>query len=160
MSNTKKLTFSAIMAAGAVLALLAARLIPTGEFALAAVASLFVAAAAIDCGAAWGLAAYAVSGGAALMLAPGAPTWLYVVFFGFYPVLKQIFEAGLPKVLGWAAKYLVLCASGVVLWWFLLDLDAGRLPLYAAGAAVVFAVYDVGYSRLIAFYKARISRKR
>jgi len=158
--RTARLTFSALCAAGAVIVLILGRVLPTGQLAMAAVASLFTAAAAKDCGKTWGLATFVVAAVLALLLVPDVTTWLYVLFFGYYPVVKLFLEEKLPTAVAWVVKYVVFAAAGFGVW-HLLFADGGRsVVLLAAVGAIVFAVFDVGYTRLIKVYEARFSRKR
>ncbi|MDR0838241.1 MAG: hypothetical protein LBN99_01205 [Oscillospiraceae bacterium] len=157
MSRTKKLTFSGVMSAGAVVLLIVGRLMPTGQPGFAAVASLFAAAAAIECGELWGLAVWGVSGALALILLPGsASVWLYSAFFGYYPVVKLFAERRLPTVPAWIVKLAAYAVSATVitLVW------RPYKPIVAIVGAAAFVVFDIGYSKLIVFYRARISRKR
>lgn len=142
------------------MALMVGRILPTGQLALAGVASLFVTAAATDCSKAWGLATFVVAAAIALLLVPSTTSWLFVLFFGYYPVVKLFLEAKLPTTIAWVAKYVVFAAAGLAVWQLLYS-DSGRsVILLAVLGAVVFGVFDVGYTRLIKAYEARFSRRR
>ena len=154
-----------MMSAGSVIILAVGSLLPTGELAMAGVASLFVAAAVLDCGALWGLAVYVVSAALTFLFAShNIATWYYAAFFGIYPVAKLFLERKLRRPVVWVAKWLAFCASGSVLWFFAPGIR-DRLPeqwywhaWLAALLTVIFIVFDVGYSKLIKFYRARLSR--
>ena len=157
MNRTKRLAFTSVAAAGAVAILFLGRSFPTGQPTFAALASLLIAAVALDCGTLWGLAAYTVSAIIAIFVVPGTATWLYAAFFGFYPPLKLLFERRFPKVLAWTAKYLVLCGAAVVLWLSVFRYNTSELPILGLILLMVFTVFDIGCTRLMAFYKAKIS---
>jgi hypothetical protein len=156
------------MTAGALVILFIGRLIPTGQPGFAAVASLFVAAAVIDCGAAWGAGVWAASAALGFVVSPGSPSvWMYALFFGYYPIVKLIAEKRFPKAASWIAKLFVFYA-GLTAALILAGVAAGFLGRYGAwvipagivAGTAVFVLFDIGYGRLIEYYRLRISRKR
>jgi len=168
MRSTRRLVTAALCAAGAVVILLVGWISPTGQPGFAAVASLFVAAASIECGFAWGIASYFVSSAIAFGIIGTTPIfWLYLLFLGYYPVLRLAVER-LPVVPGLICKLFVFCAAlfgltriiniadmlkfmakSSIMWW-----------LGIAALIIVFIVYDIGYGKLIVFYKTRIRVRR
>ena len=90
---------------------------------------------------------------------------LYLIFFGLYPMIKSLCERVPALALGWLCK---LGFFNVVLALFWFALRAVLLPflpqaLTGPGAVwlagnVAFVIYDVGFSKLIAFYISRVDR--
>jgi hypothetical protein len=160
------------MAACAVAVLALSRVLSTGQLAFAAIASLFTAAAVIEHGAAWGLGVWAASSALALLLTPGgAAGWLFTLFFGYYPVIKLAAEKSERRFVAWGIKAAgfiigeaVIFAGARLLGFELLNIpllteaSGWGILIAAAAGLVIFIVYDVGYSKLLAFYKARLSR--
>ena len=156
------------MTAGAVLFLFFGRLIPTGQLGFAAVASLFVAATVIDGGTIWSLGVWVAAAILGLLIAPGSSaSWMFALFFGVYPIVKLLSEKRFPKVGAWIVKLLLLYI-GLSLALIISGVYASFVSKYGtwvifaaiiAGAAV-FIVFDIGYARLIEYYRLRISRKR
>jgi hypothetical protein len=161
------------MASCAAAVLAVGRVLPTGQLGFAAIASLFAAAAAVELGCGWGLGVWAVSSAAALLLLPGGSAGLlFAAFFGYYPVVKLLAERQRRRAAEWgiklagfglgaAAVYAAARLFGITL----LGAAAGEklralLPLAAVAAVAVFVVFDIGCSKLLAFYMARLSRRR
>ena len=164
--KTRNLTMSAIFIALCVVSLYIASVWPTGQLGIAAFASLFVAAAVIETGIGYGVSVFVVSSALCMLLIPNKiPPLLYVVFFGYYPVLKNIFERLGRVVLQWLFKLIVFNAA-LTLSLFLMkelfigftSLRFGFVVLYIAGNAV-FAIFDYGYSKVVLFYKDRIYKR-
>jgi len=165
--KTRVLTMSALISALAVLTLYFASVWPTGRIGLVALASVFTAAAVVEGGVRPGIGVYVVSSVIALLLVPErSTTLLYIVFFGYYPILKSLFERVRGTALQWLLKLLVLNAALTVIWFFLraLIFDFGdETPLVALlylGGNIVFALFDYGFSKLIWLYINRVSRRR
>jgi hypothetical protein len=160
--GARKIALCGVCAAGAVVFLLITRISPTGKLALAAVASLFVAAAAIECGLRWGILTWIATAALGLALGGAIPElWLYAAFFGVYPVVK-IFAERRNKILAWLMKLALLAwAIAATVLWF-----PGVRPSVAANFntvllialyAAAFTVFDIGYGKLMVFYRGRIS---
>ena len=163
--DTRKITIPALFSALCVVTLYIASIWPAGMFGLVAFASVFVAAAVIEIGLASGIYVFTVSSALGMLILPNrAAAILFVLFFGYYPVVKSIVERKLHVALQWVMKLAVFNASLTVIWFLLRGLFlgfGGRYPGAAVvylGGSVVFAVYDYGYTKLIWFYLDRISK--
>ena len=174
--STRKLTLAALFSALAVVMLYVATLWPTGQLGLAAVASLFVVAAVIESGLVSGLSVYIVSSLIAFLIVPNkAPVILFVLFFGYYPILKSLIEKRMKLVWQIIAKLAVFNISSTVAGYFLMELmlasindENGRVftafnsvieqvIIYVIGS-LVFLLFDYGMTKLIWFYINRISK--
>ena len=139
---------------------------PTGQLGLVALSSLFVAAAIIESGIAPGIYVFAASCAVGLLIIPyKTPVLLYMLFFGYYPVLKSLIERIGNSFFQWVLKLAVFNASAIAAWFFVKDLFLGFgdivpgiLPLCLGGSAV-FALYDFGFTKVIWFYINRVRNK-
>ena len=164
--KTRKLTLSALFAALSVASLYIASVWPTGQYGIVAFASLFVAAAVIDIGPAYGFYVFIVSSALGMLILPNkAAPLLFILFFGYYPVVKSIVEKIGNRVVQWFLKLAVFNAALSVIYLFLKDMLLGfseRIPgvftIYLLGSAV-FALYDYGFSNALRLYKERISKQ-
>ena len=169
MKNTVKLTFSAIMAALSAAVMLTS-LFPYLTIAIPAVAGLFVMLVTIELGAKWATLSFLVS---AVMVAllPGdiEAKMLYIVFFGYYPVLKAFFEKPKSRVVEYVFKFLTFNAIIVLAYSVIgpiigLDQsDFGDFGKYTAVilllvANVVFPIYDLAVSRMAMLYMIRLHK--
>lgn len=164
--KTRRLTLSALFTAFCVISLYIASVWPTGQLGLTAFASLFVAAAIIESGLSFGLYVFIAGSALGMLLLPNkiAPL-LYILFFGYYPIIKSLIERINGILLQWTLKLLVFNAALTVIWVFLKELFFGFIDntlsvalLYLGGNAV-FALFDYGFSKVVLFY-AEIVHKR
>ena len=166
-SRVRKLSVSALLAALSVAGIYMASVMPTGQVGFAAVASLFTAAAVIECGIPYALGVFAVSSLLGFLIIPVKYVLLlYVLFFGYYPVVKSFAERLKTPAAGWVVKVVNAAAAACVLILvfgeLLLSETVLEYPRAAVilAAVVVFVVYDIGLTKLISFYMSRIRQKR
>lgn len=142
-------------------------LLPSGRWAAVAVAGLMPAAAVVSVGLASGFGVYIAAGLLALMLVPDKlNVLLYLLFFGSYPMVKSLLERLRKPTLSWALKFLffdlVFCAFvfgfGTMFMPWLAELLNKRTWLVVLAGNVIFLVYDLGFTRLIALYAVRVDR--
>lgn len=165
MSHAKKLALCAVLSALGVGVMLVSALYSPISPALAAAAGLFGAVAVIHCGLGWSLGVYAVCGGLGFLLCPvKSVVVFYLLFFGWYPVVKSLLERIARPVPRWLAKlgvaavgiggayylYCTLFVTNTVLPWYL------YLAAYVLCLGAFFA-YDLAFSALISFYMRRIA---
>ena len=161
-----RVALSAILTALSMAVLWGSAIVPWGRIGLVAVAGLLPAAAIISAGLAAGGLCWAGTSVLALILLPDKGCGLlYLILFGLYPLVKWAAERlrRLPlELVGKLAFFNVVLTvlwfglRGVLLWGLPQAAEMGRL-LYPIGN-VVFLAYDYGFSKLIAFYVARIDR--
>lgn len=161
------ITLPGILAALSLLFLYLSSLLPTGRWAVAAVAGLFPAAAVLTTGLWGGTACYAAAGLLGLLLVPDRLiALLYLLFFGAYPVVKSLLERIRPLWLGVLGKFAFFNGILTVFWLGFSSLFLPALPelfkariwlLYLAGN-LVFGVYDLGLTKLISYYGERLSK--
>ncbi|MBQ1678500.1 MAG: hypothetical protein II062_03070 [Oscillospiraceae bacterium] len=175
MNRTKKLTFSALIAAICTLVLAGSALLPKVTLSLAAFAGLFPAVVVIVCGYGWAIGASAVAGALALLLLPEktAGVW-FLFFFGHYPIWKQLIESWQAKeempLWGWILKVLGFSACMALLYWLFGSLFAAAIPFafaeYTFGPyillialAICFVMYDMAFSILIGWFRVKVLPK-
>lgn len=163
--RTRTVVFSAAMTALTVIFLFLAVIAPSGQLALVAVSSLFGIAAVVEERILASAFVYIGSSIIGLLLLPDKQLiFLYILFFGYYPILKSLAEKITVFVLKWAVKIIVFNVALTVIWIFfqsiLLDQalpGAGTYWIYPIGN-IIFIAYDIGLTRLISFYIHRISK--
>lgn len=144
-----------------------ASIIPSGVFVFLAISSLCVIAARIHCSVRFALMTFAATSLLGFFIAADKScVILYVGFFGYYPIVKSAFERIRNTALSWAAKLVlfnIVLAAG---WIFSRELFFADIPQIPGGLAVmyavfniVFAVFDVGLSKLIHYYMLRFYRQ-
>lgn len=178
--KTKKLTLSAVLAAMGVVLLLIGGVIEMLDLSMAAIASFFCIFAVIELRKGYPWLIYATTATLSIIMMPfSLGGWCYLLFFGFYPILKEKIEK-----LGRAASLIVKLGSFNLLvtvficifkLLFLNDFNiviqeisvmlggTKSLALIAicvyAVMNVIFVLYDIALTRLITLYLVRIRGK-
>jgi hypothetical protein len=165
--RTRAITASALLTALSVAFLYIAAVIPTGQLGLVAAASLFTAAAVIEAGPAYAAGVFAASCALGALLSPNKPlVLLYALFPGYYPIVKCFAERLTRKAASWLIKLAVFNTALAVAWFALDSLLFGRAN-FAPGTAVlflagdaIFILFDIGLTKLIGLYIARVAGRR
>ncbi len=161
--NTKKMTLAASFAALSFVLLLVGSFFESLDLTFSALASFTVVLAVIELGRPYPLLIYAVTSLLALLLLPSKfAAVCYALFFGFYPIFKEMFERFRPLV-SWVLKFslfnigffVILLASRFLLG--LPDLSPFDIPLLLLGNAAFF-LFDFALSRLITLYLFKLRR--
>lgn len=162
--KTKIITLSAVFTALSVVFLYLASVMPTGQLGFSALASLCGVCVVIETGIGGGLGVFAATSILGFLLIPEKTYMLlYVCFFGYYPVVKLLFERFRSPVLGWVCKLAVFAAAlTVLLFAFRLTLFdvsflSGRRWLLYIVLGAVFVVFDLGVTQVIGYYRVKIS---
>jgi len=157
--GTRRLTVCAMLCALGVVLLYLGAIIEVIDISAAVLASLLAVLAVIEYGRVWAWVVYGVTGLLSLLLLPSKlPALMYVLFFGFYPILKERIECMKTKVWQWTIKEAVFNIALVLMLWlssFFMSKDAMMIELilvFSLGANVVFVLYDVAMTRLISLY--------
>lgn len=162
IKEAKRIARLSLFTALGVIFLLLANILPSGRLVLLVLASFPVCAALMLYGKGWALGVYAATAILGCVIFPGSSAVAYVIFFGYYPVLKSVFERIHTRYLSVGLKCLTYAVSVLVYWRLALVLFAGgevefSLLLFLGGAGAFF-VYDYAYSILIRFYIEKIAR--
>ena len=165
-NKIRRLTLTAVFTAFSVVFMYLSAVLPPGQLGFLGISSLFGVAAVIEYGIAGGLFVFAGTAVIGLIILPDKMLiLLYAMFFGYYPILKSLAEKCRSRILEWIIKLVVFnTALTLILFVFkfvLFDfsfLNDSYLLLYIF-CNIVFVLFDIGVSRVIAFYLNRISAK-
>ena len=146
-------------------------------YALSAIAGILTLFCVIELGRTWAFGVYAASSSIGLLLIPNKEAVvMYVAFFGYYAIVKAIFESKLPRVVEYLLKFLVFNLSVVAAYALLvqvfgmpLDQVLGleedvvwskyAVPIFLAMGNVVFILYDFCLTRVATAYIKVLQRK-
>ena len=178
--KTKKLTMSACLAAMGTVLLIIGAFIEVLDLSMAAFASFFCIFAVIELGKGYPWMIYAVTGILAVILMPqGLGGWLYILFFGYYPIAKEKVEQ-MIKPVSWLLKLVIFNVSVTIyalICYFLMfgqieqllgefstmlgGMETGGLlvAIIYAVLNIVFVVYDFALTQLITLYLVRLRKK-
>lgn len=172
MKHSLRVAYSGIVVAVSLLFLFGATVFPYAEYALPALAGICLVILVIDFGYKNAVVAYvAVSLLAGILVPNKEAVILFIVFLGYYPILKSRLEQIKNHMLEWCAK-LAIFNFAVLLSYYLMisvlgmtevlaDFEGfkyGIWVIWLLGNAV-FVLYDFALTRLISFYLIRIRPK-
>ncbi len=166
MKKTKCITLCGLMAALASLFMLTSYF-PYLTIAIPAMAGLFVMVSVIELGAKWGILTYLASAVIVFLIAEPEAKLLYILFFGYYPILKAVMERQKSRVLEYIVKFLIFNVAIVLTYSvfagvFGIELgdfdDFGKytVVILLTVANIVFIIYDKAVSQLAGFYMYRL----
>lgn len=168
---TKRITFSAMLLALTVICLYGASALSTGRLAALALASLFVAVSVYQYGVRTGVTLYVAASLLSLLLVPKRMyVSVYILFVGYYPIVKLYIERLRKLWAEWILKILAFNTALAALYFvfrafFMPSVSPAVLTLlvqYAGlillGLELAFIVYDVALSYMIGFYDRFLRR--
>lgn len=166
--KTKRLTVCAMLSALGVVLLYLGSMVEVLDMSMAVLVSLLAVFAVIEYGGAAPWLVYGVTGTLSLILMSHQPTpaLMYLLFFGYYPILKEKLEK-CPRILSWVLKEAVFHVALIlmlVLGHLILTAPEGTTPwqMYLGLIALcelAFPLYDVALSRLITFYLVKLRHR-
>ena len=171
MSKSGKIALGGLLTALGVVLMFLTGLIPIGTYALPAIAGVLLIVAVIEIGAKWAWMIYAAVAVLSLLFAAyKEAALLFVLFFGYYPVLKSFLERISNKVLSWISKFAVFNVAVVAC--FFLAVNFLQLPedsftvfgiylpwVFLILGNAVFLIYDIALSGLVATYVEKLHHR-
>ena len=171
MSKSGKIALGGLLTALGVVPMFLTGLIPIGTYALPAIAGVLLIVAVIEIGAKWAWMIYAAVAVLSLLFAADKEAaLLFVLFFGYYPVLKSFLERISNKVLSWISKFAVFNVAVVAC--FFLAVNFLQLPedsftvfgiylpwVFLILGNAVFLIYDIALSGLVATYVEKLHHR-
>ncbi len=164
VKKSAKTALGGIITALSVVLMFMTSVIPTLTYALPAAAGFLITLVVIEIDKKWAVGVYAaVSILSILLVADKEAALMYIFFFGYYPILKAVFEKKFKSVLLWLLKFAVfnvgvICAFFITTYVFMIPFDemeeygsVAAWGLLAAGN-VIFLLYDFAMSNLIQLY--------
>lgn len=146
------------MAALSIVFLILAAVVPTMRLSLIALSGIAAALLTAEFGPGTGLMCFVAVGILSMLFIP-ASGWVYVVFFGWYSVLKCVIERLKSRRLSWILKFLAFNAAFMVLWFLLPAVLTELLPKFSAhfwllllAGNAAFLLYDIALSGLLDYY--------
>ncbi len=168
MKKSKKLVFSAILAALSAVLVILGRFFSIGTYAFPAVAGLVATVIVIEVGVKWAFAAYFVATALSFILGLNEAVLLYAMFFGYYPIIKSGIEKIKIRVFEYIIKLAVFNIAMIAAYAILIPI----FGLEALGfenmvfvwimlglGNIVFILYDIGLTRIVTMYFAKYHKQ-
>ncbi|MBQ2677124.1 MAG: hypothetical protein IJN31_03440 [Peptococcaceae bacterium] len=169
MKNSTKVALGGIIAALSIVVMLMAYF-PYLTYALPAIAGCLLVIIVVEMGVKSAFAVFLAVGILSFFICEKEASVLYLLFFGYYPIIKSYLERIKSRVAEWVLKFLIFnvgfsLAFVITTSVLLIDVDMmgdfgkyGFLVLLGLGN-VVFGIYDVAVTRLISVYFASFRNK-
>ncbi len=167
MKKTKKLTLCAVFSALITVLMLTAYF-PYLTYAIPAFSGALTIIPLVEFGKKYGFATFLASVLPVLLFCEIEAKLMYLCLFGWYPVLKAVFENLKSRVLEYLLKFLTFNASLLLVYGglsklFGLNLLQGEEGIYIlvfalAVGNIAFLLYDICLSRLAVFYLYRLRK--
>ena len=163
--QTAHLTLSAITAA-LITAVMLCSYFPFLTFAVPALSGALIIMVLVESGKGYAIASFLVSAFLVLLFSEPEAKLMYVCFFGYYPIVKAVFEKIKSRVLEYLLKFITFNGAVTLVYLVLADIfmieqegfgDFGKysfLILYALGN-LAFILYDTCLTKLSVFYMVR-----
>lgn len=136
-------------------------------YALPAASGILISVIVIEINKKWALGVYAVvSILSVLLVADKEAAVMYIMFFGYYPIIKAIFESKFNKTITFALKMIVFNISMVIAFFistYVFAVPFEEMEKYGPIAAflllgagnIIFIIFDFALSNLITVYNMR-----
>lgn len=136
---------------------------PYLTYAIPAIAGLFMMVPLIECGVSWAFGTYIASSALIFITGETEAKILYILFLGYYPILKSLIEKINKQAVEWILKLICFNIAAVAFYYvssrlFAVSFDDfgewgkyGAL-IFLAICNVVFVLYDIGISRVASYY--------
>ena len=173
MKASYKIALGAVFMALSAIFMMATSVIPIASFAFPAIAGALLIVINVELGRKWALLVYVGVSLLSLFLSSDHTAVVsFIVFFGYYPIVKGIIEKCRKPVLEWVLKMLLFNAAiavGVSLTILLFGMDIllmeysefgkAGLGIFILACEVIFVVFDIALTRLITMLIYRILPK-
>lgn len=169
-NNSTKTAIGGIIAALSLVIMMLTSVIPTLTYAMPAMAGVLLILIVIEVDKKWALGVYVVVGILSMFLvADKEAAVMYVMFFGYYSVLKAVIEGKLNKAVSWIVKFAVFNVTMIIA--FLIVTYVFKIPfedmnkfgkwsvwILLLMGNFVFLVYDILLTRLVSLYMIRLHK--
>lgn len=167
MSKSVRLAFCGIITALSTLLMFLTGIITIGTYTLPALSGLLLSVVVIEAGPSWAWAVYCATSVLSFLIAPDKEAvLLFIIFFGYYPILKLYIEKLQNKLLSYVLKFIVFNISVITAFYisvYLMSVPKESFTVFGVYLPwmfliignITFALYDFAFSNLIGLYFQR-----
>lgn len=163
--NTGKIALNGILGALALICLFLATVLPTNRLSLYALSSFFISVVIVESGIKAGWLFYVSTALLALIILPEKLGLVpYIIFFGFYGILKYYIEKLDKLILEYILKFIYfnLCIGTawlLIRQFFIAEITV-RLPWFVVIIVleIIFLIYDFVYTLFVAYYRDKLKK--
>lgn len=171
-NKTFHVALCGVIASLAVVIMLSTALVPIATYAAPALAGVIMAVLVIEINKKWALAAYFTASIISILIVPDKEAVaLFVLFFGYYPVLKQLIESNIQKkLLQLLLKVFCFSVAAITSYFIAIgilgisaeefDIFGVNLPiLFLFAGIIIFIIFDNALSGVIVTYVNKLRDK-
>ena len=170
IKNSAKTSIGGVIAALSIVLMFMTSLIPSLTYALPAAAGILISIIVIEIDKKWAFGVYAVvSILSILLIADKEAAVMYIMFFGYYSILKAVIESHCNRVVSVILKLLVFNISMIIAFFistYVFMIPFKEMEKYGPIAAfgllaignLIFIIFDFALSNLITLYNMRWRR--
>ncbi len=167
MNQSSKCAIGGIVAALSLVILISVAIIPFLTYALPAAAGILIIPIVIEIDKKWAFGVYATVAILGTLLVPNKEVAaMYVAFFGYYPIIKAIFEGHFKGWIAWILKVISFVVSIGASYYVLIALMGLEIdeietygliavPMLLGAGTVAFIIYDIALTKIIELYLAK-----
>ena len=164
MKQSSKCALGGIVAALSLVMMISVAVIPFLTYALPAAAGMLVIFMVIETDKKWAFGVYCTVAILGMLLVPDKEVAvMYLAFFGYYPIIKAVFESKLNTAVGWVLKVAAFVATMVASYAFMMrfmgvtideteDFGMMAIPVLLGTGTLAFIMYDIALTKMISLY--------
>lgn len=168
MNRTVCVVFCGMVTALSTVLMFFTGLIPIGTYAFPALAGALMITVVVELGTAWAWPVYTASSVLSYLVAGDREAAvLFILFFGYYPILKAVLEKRLKGAASYLVKFLVFNAAMIAAYFISVTLLSvpresfflfgfNFLWIFLIAGNLVFLLYDFAVSALVVSYYRRL----
>ena len=167
MKQSSKCAIGGIVAALSLVLMISVAIIPFLTYALPAAAGLLIVLVVIEIDKKWAFGVYVTVSILSLLLVPDKEvSVMYATFFGYYPIIKAVFEKNLPAVISYLLKAVCFVAAMLSSYYLMIkfmglelnemeEFGIFAVPILIGTGLVAFILYDFVLTRFVIIYDKR-----
>ncbi|MBQ2841501.1 MAG: hypothetical protein IJE72_00535 [Clostridia bacterium] len=167
MKQSSKCALGGIVAALSLVMMISVAVIPFLTYALPAAAGMLIIFMVIETDRKWAFGVYCTVAILGMLLVPDKEVAvMYLAFFGYYPIIKAVFESKLNTAVGWIIKVLTFVATMVASYAFMMkfmgvtideteEFGSVAIPILLGTGTLAFILYDIALTKMITLYMMR-----
>lgn len=163
--NTRIIALNGILGALTLICLFLATVLPTNRLSLYALSSFFISVVIVESGIKAGWLFYVSTALLALIILPEKLGLVpYIIFFGFYGILKYYIEKLDKLILEYILKFIYFNLCLGIAWllirqFFIAEITV-RLPWFVVIIVleIIFLIYDFVYTLFVAYYRDKLKK--
>ncbi len=164
MKQSSKCALGGIVAAVSLVLMISVAIVPFLTYALPAAAGLMIVFMVIEADKKWAFGVYSAVAILGMLLVPDKEVAvMYLAFFGYYPIIKSVYEEKLGTVIGWILKILTFVVTMVVSYALMMkfmgvtideteEFGVMAIPFLLGLGAFAFIMYDIALTKMITLY--------